>query len=89
MLLCVLCRNKHNSAMNSVPMATCLSSCESAHNLLTSLKDNFLRVSSSRHFPFSLSRDSQGDLAQTLDKMCANYRPQTASDLADSDDNED
>ena len=82
----VLCRSKYSGTVSSVPMVTCLSSCDSAHKLLASLKDNFLRVNLSQHHTYSLSRDSQGDIVQALDKLSSNYRLQTAQDVACSDD---
>lgn len=66
-------------------MVTCLSSCDSTHELLTSLKENFLKVNLSQHQSYSLSCDSQGDIVQALDKLSSTYRLQTATDVAYSD----
>lgn len=66
-------------------MATCLASSESVHGLLVSLKDSFLRVNLSQHHAYQLSRDSQDSTVQALDKLGSNYKPQTATDILDSD----
>ena len=63
--------------VTSVPMATCLASCEGTHELLASLKEGFLGVNLSHHHGYPLSRDTQGSIVQALDKLSSNYKPLT------------